>query len=213
MRKKVQIICLFLLTINILPICAQRLIVQDDGAVIIDTYGMNRDILALDPVLAAMRLKEGRTTPHSNKNSPINRLITPLFEIAPTDAFLGLKNESVFDLTWFQASGWEDNSYAKITPTGCPYYNLRGSMRDWRVPTFYEALLIRVFKDQLDQLDGKNEFEKLDSNSKYFTATGDDTNGKKNQCMYYTWGEASSYFGSMDMTSKARVRCIRTRNY
>lgn len=216
MRIKIQIICLLLLTINIFPILAQRLLVQPNGAVIIDTYGMNSDILALDPILAGIRLKDGRTAPHSNKNSLVNRLLTPQFEIAPVDVSLDNFHSGVVAMNWYQASGWSNESYDP-TGSGCYVYpGTDSSQGKWRVPTFYEALLIRVFKDELDKLalsGAKSRFVKLDENSKYFTATGDDTEGKKNYCMYYSWGEDSGFFGSMSMTSEGRVRCIREVSY
>lgn len=215
MGIKIQIICLLLLTINIFPILAQRLIVQPNGAVIIDTYGMNSDILALDPILAGIRLKDGRTAPHSNKNSLVNRLLTPQFEIAPVDVSLDSTHSGVVAMSWYEASGWNE-SYDPVE-SGCYVYpGTDSSQGKWRVPTFYEALLIRVFKDELDKLalsGVKSRFVKLDENSKYFTATGDDAADEKNWCMYYSWGKNSTFFGSISMNSKARVRCIREVSY
>lgn len=129
---------------------AQRLLLEDAGdgtqMVIIDGYGMNKDVLAVTEAEQRARKNEDGSTKSGEKPynqnddgkdytglfSPINRVISAKFEISPRD------------IVSVSTRNYRDK---------CKNLVVRGeAAHSWRAPTLNEALLMVLFYDQMESL-------------------------------------------------------------
>lgn len=130
---------------------AQRLLLEDAGdgtqMVIIDGYGMNKDVLAVTEDEQRARKNEDGSTKsgmdpynhnddgkdYSGLSSPINRVISAKFEIAPQD------------IRTVSTRNYRDKCKNLIVREGEPAHS-------WRAPTLNEALLMVLFYSQMESL-------------------------------------------------------------
>lgn len=125
MNCKYKYLIVILLTFISVSSYSQRLIVRDDK-VIIETFGMSKDILAVTADQQALKVDGNGHTKLLGVESSVNGKISAMFEISLTDT--GNTN-----ITWESAS------------TICGGKN----SDNWRLPTLNEALLMVLFFDQL----------------------------------------------------------------
>lgn len=159
---------------------AQRLLLEDTGdnkqMVIIDGYGMNKDVLAVTAAEQGWRKNGNGSTRDYGTNddnvkivglsSAVNRVISAKFEILP------------YDLA--ASTGDSRNK--------CHNVALRGEKGAWRVPTLNEALLMVLFYDQIVALGPRGFDIPVTANNKpYLTATANGWDGSFPVVYFYHW--------------------------
>lgn len=176
---------------------SQRLLIEN-GNFYIDTYGMNKEILAVTVTQQAMRkdASDGSTLMTvTGMGSFVNRLISAKFEIYPSDLSAGLWTET-------------REKCATLEPAGA-----------WRVPTLNEALLMLTFYDQMKPLQQGGlgsevpGFTIPDNAKSYATAT---LSSRSGFFYFFRWGRSqlsAGYYGyygeSNTNNNNISLRCIR----
>ena len=171
--------------------------------VIIDTYGMHKDVVAVTAVQQGMRKDtRGQTLKHMGINHPINRQVSGKYEIAGKD-FLNTTFDHAAD------------SCASLLPRNA-----------WRVPTLNEALLMVLFFNQMKVMVASNTFPTnfsmplTSANDVYATSTKAYTKESNTvEYHYYYFWDRVKYYPKIPMSSyyrnspsteaRYRVRCIR----
>lgn len=198
--KYKYLIVIFLLLFS-MSSYSQRL-VAEDGSFIIDTYGMNKDILVVTAAEQAIRKDSGDGSTLNPAGTAgyiegyINRLISAKFKISP-EASPVLAN-------WDEAKQYCVDMEPK---------------KAWRLPTLNEALLMLIFYSQMESSDNQGIGDAVPGfvmpkiNAKYATATW----GHSDSFYFYFWKRGAlnvskglyGYYGtSKRIYGDINVRCV-----
>lgn len=192
--KYVIVVCLMLFSLSSY---SQRLVIEGNQ-VIVDTYGMNKDVLAVTAAQQSFKKDPdtGQTIVHKGINSPYNRMISGKFQIANSD----YENVSV------------NNSNGQCATMG----------KNWRLATLNESLLMMMLYPGMQELKSKGKLPSafklpsIDRNIYYATSTWGPVEG----AYVYYWSHMLdnparlSFFYLQDNpkvleTPTSRIRCIR----
>ena len=108
------------------------------------------------------------------QGADVNKLISPLFAIAPTNINKSGQSDNTAKMTWAEAGGWGENANTTLgdTPqyaleTGCPQYKGKDgndTAGSWRLPNLREIHLINRLMIGINavavQIDGFQDFGK-----------------------------------------------------
>lgn len=166
--------------IAFLPSHAQQVILKD-GYVAISTeglsQGMRKDMSAIYenvPLGSLTGTQLVSRVKRQQQSAEVNKLISPLFAIAPTNIDKSGKSNNTAKMTWAEAGGWGDNANTTLgntqqyaEETGCPQYKGKDgndTAGSWRLPNLREMHLINRLMKGINavaaQIDGFQDFGK-----------------------------------------------------